>query len=132
MIYITTKNVNQIIRDSQEVRDGLIREKEELNKKSGELERSLKYWKNKAKNLEDELFESSIVNNLYDIGIRNRDGHYKIISYMPKDLLRAIGQSFGKKFNTKHIYTFDELVKQIKKTDQNLKSYTIIEVTIND
>ena len=130
MIYITKKNVNQIIRDSQEVRDGLIREKETLEKKSSDLERSLKYWKNKAKNLEDELFESTIVNNLYDIGIKNRDGHYKIISYMPKDLLRAIGQGFGKKFNTKHIYTFDELVNQIKRTDQDLKSYAIIEVTV--
>lgn len=105
MIYITTKNINQIIRDSQEVRDGLIREKEELNKKSSDLERSLKYWKNKAKNLEYELFESSIVNNLYDIGIKNRDGHYKIISYNQKDLLRAIGQSFGKKIQYKtHLY----------------------------
>ncbi|MCT3069059.1 hypothetical protein EFN45_02950 [Leuconostoc citreum] len=130
MIYITTKNVNQIIRDSQEVRYELTREKESLEEKSSDLERSLKYWKNKAKNLEDELFESSIVNNLYDKGIRNRNGHYKIISYIPKDLLRAIGQSFGKKFNTKHIYTFDELVNQIKQTDQNLNSYTIIEVTV--
>ena len=135
MIYITTKNVKQIIRDCHEVRDDLIKDNKNLESELDKTIKSLEYWKNKAAKLESDLFDSSIINDLYDKGIKNRDGYYQITSYHPiginnKAVAYAMSSMFGKGFNTSLIYTFDQLVKKIKNTDTDLSSYMIVEVSM--
>lgn len=135
MIYITTKNVKQIIRDGHEVRNNLIKKNQRLENDLDSTSKSFEYWKNKAESLESDLFDSSIINNLYDKGIKNRDGYYQITSYHPiglsaKSVSVAINSMFGNGFNTSLIYTFDQLVKKIKNTDTDLKAYMIVEVNM--
>lgn len=135
MIYITNKNVKQIIRDSQEVIDDLKKQNEQLETALDQTSKSSIYWKNKAAKLESDLFDSSIINDLYDKGIKNRDGYYQITSYHPiglnnKAVAYAMSSMFGKGFNTSLIYTFDQLVKKIKSTDTDLTAYMIVEVNM--
>lgn len=132
MIYIATKNVKQIIRDSQEVRDDLTKKNEYLEKELDQTSKSLEYWQNKAAKLESDLFDSSIINDLYDKGIKNRDGYYRIVAYNPtkfdsKTVANAMNKMFGGGFDTKPIYTFNQLIKKIKSTNTDLTAYTILE-----
>lgn len=132
MIYITTKNVKQIIRDSHEVRDDLLKKNEHLESELEQANKSLEYWKNKADQLESDLFDSSITNDLYDKGIKNRDGYYRIVAYNPtrldsKTVANAMNKMFGGGFDTKPIYTFNQLIKKIKSTNTDLTAYTILE-----
>ena len=132
MIYITTKNVKQIIRDGNEVRNDLIKKNQQLENDLDSANKSLKYLKNKAARLESDLFDSSIINDLYDKGIKNRDGYYRIVAYNPtkldsKTVANAMNKMFGGGFDTKPIYAFNQLIKKIKSTNTDLAAYTILE-----
>lgn len=138
MIYITTKRPKDT---EQRIKDFIIELKEreavenDLRSELSDTNRSLEYWKSKADKLESDLFDSSIINDLYDKGIKNRDGYYKIVAYQPskfdsKTFANAMNKIFGGGFDKKPIYTFDKLVEKIKFTNKDLTSYVIEEVNI--
>lgn len=138
MIYITTKRPKDT---EQRIKDFIIELKEreavenDLRSELSDTNRSLEYWKSKADKLESNLFDSSIINDLFDKGIKNRDGYYQIISYTPKKfdskmVASAFNKMFGSGFDTNPIYTFNQLVKKIKETNTDLAAYVIYEVEI--
>jgi len=138
MIYITTKRPKDT---EQRIKNFIIELKEreavenDLRANLSDANRSLKYWKGKAAELESDLFDSSIINDLYDKGIKNRDGYYQITSYHPigisgKSIAAAMSSMLGNGFNTSLIYTFYQLVKKIKSTDTDLTAYMIVEVSM--